>query len=232
MSPPLPFVACRIREDLPHDVAGLDDRLSAGVRAPQAELAGKLITDASCDLVDEFFGTLLEQIAKEHPHAAGVAEARSVLDDVKGNLRHYLGWVTSFFGNERIAPVVKHYRSLMTTLPVQNEHRAHLAFALSPGLASEAVQSLDTLRTGGPEDARAGVEVLIRVLDEALVPLLFIPKERMKFNFVVNKTLDGVISVTKALVRKKLRKLGEHLPREHYGTVTDHLAKFLHVQAA
>ena len=105
--------------------------------------------------------------------------------------------------------------------------RAHLAFTITPGLAREARVSLQALRDGSAPDARAGIEVLIRVIDEALQPLLFVPKQRMKFNFVVDKTLNGVISITTSLGFRSLRRLGEHLPTHLHKPLADHLAQFL-----
>ena len=53
---------------------------------------------------------------------------------------------------------------------------------------------------------------VLRVIDEALQPLLYVPKARMKFNLVVDKTLSGVIAVTLALAYRSFRKLGTQLP--------------------
>ncbi len=232
MVPHPPFIACRISEDLPTQVEQLDVRLQARVRESQADLAGRLITEASCDLMDAFFGHMMLDLKQASPQSPVFREAYAVIEDIKGKLRHYLGWVTGFFSNERLAPVVAHYRQLMTWLPVEGTPQAHLAFAITPELAREAQASLQVLREGRtPEAAKAGIEVLIKVIDEALQPLLFVPKQRMKFNFVVDKTLNGVISVTMAFAYRSLRKLGEHLPPDLFPQVADHLERFLHVKS-
>lgn len=229
MPPSIPFIACPVREDLPADVARLEATLLAGTRESQAKLAGQLITDAACDLIDAFFGSLLTTLAREHPGEPGYAEAGALLDDIKGKLRHYLGWVTGFFANERLTPVVGHYRGLMTRLPEDGRERSHIAFAITPALGADAQRTLEALRSGDVTDARASIEVLIRAIDEALEPLLLEPKRRMKFNFVVDKTLNGVLAVTMGVVHHKLRKLGETLPHELFRPVADHLTRFVHV---
>ena len=223
----VPFIACRLSDSLPAEVAALDSALQQRVKESQAALAGKLITDASCDLIDAFFGQMMLSLQAQDPSSPVFREAVAVIEDIKGKLRHYLGWVTGFFSNERLAPVVSHYRSLMTTLPVAGVPQAHMAFSISPALAAEAKASLDALRDGSAPDAKAGIEVLIRVIDEALEPLLYVPKQRMKFNFVVDKTLNGVISVTLALSNRSLRKLGQFLPRPMFVPVANHLESFL-----
>ena len=223
----VPFIACRISDDLPDAVAALDAALQSGTKTSQAAQAGKLITEASCDLLDAFFGQLMLSLQAQDPASPVFREAVAVVEDIKGKLRHYLGWVTGFFSNERLAPVVAHYRSLMTMLPVDGVPQAHLAFSISPALAAEAKASLDALRDGSASDAKAGIEVLIRVIDEALQPLLYVPKQRMKFNFVVDKTLNGVISLTQTLSFRTLRKIGEQMPPAHQPVLANHLQQFL-----
>lgn len=70
-------------------------------------------------------------------------------------------------------------------------------------------------------------KVLIEAVEEAIVPLATHPKDLMKFNFIINKTLDGVIALIRTLFKRMLRKLAPHLPRELYPTVAAHLETFL-----
>lgn len=230
MVPTPPFIACRIRDNLPDEVARLSAALASGGKASQAEVAGRLITEASCDILDAFFGDMIAEMM-EKTGDPGFREAHAMIQEVKAKLHQYLGWITGFFSNERLAPVVKHYQSLMVHLPVADgelTERAHLAFAISPALAREAQAALTGLRDPATADIKAGVEVLIRVIEEALEPLLYVPKQRMKFNLVVDKTLNGFIVVTKTLVFRSFRKLGVQLPQSLYIPVADHLESFLY----
>ncbi len=227
MQPTPPFIACRISDNLPEDVSLLSATLQAGSKTSQAAEAGRLITEASCDLIDSFFGNMIRHML-ETTGDPGFREAHEVIEEVKAKLRHYLGWVTSFFSNERLAPVVLHYQGLLVRMGTVEGEQAHLAFAISPGLAREAEAALTNLRDPARADIKSGVEVLIRVIEEALEPLLYVPKQRMKFNFVVDKTLNGVIAVTNALVFRSFRKLGTQLPPKLFPAVADHLESFLH----
>ena len=223
--PTPPYIACRVSDTLPDEIAVLNDHLQRGSKTSQAKLAGRLITDASCDIIDAFFGTIVKQMLDETGEA-GFREAHEVIEDIKGKTRHYLGWITGFFSNERLAPVVAHYQTLIIKMPSAEGSHAHLCFRISEDLARDAKASLATLRDPATTDLRPGIEVLIRVIDEALQPLLFVPKQRMKFNFVVDKTLNGVISVTMALAYRSFRKLGTQLPPAHFERVADHLEQF------
>lgn len=228
--PQPPFIACRVTDTLPAEVRALSDRLQARVKAPQAETAGRLITEASCDLVDAFFGDIIRDMLAATPDDPDLREAHAVIEEVKAKLRHYLGWITGFFSNARLAPVVAHYADLLVDLPdAAGMPQAHLAFAISPALAAGSAAQLARLRDPETTDIRPGIEVLIEVIEAALVPLLHVPKQRMAFNFLVDKTLDGVIAVTSALVFRSFRKLGTQLPPPYFPVVADHLGRFLHL---
>lgn len=228
--PPAPFIACRVRDELPDEVAELSATLQAGSKASQSALAGRLITDASCDLIDAFFNDMVLHML-ETTGDDGFREAHEMLEDVKAKLRHALGWLTGFFSNERLAPVVRHYQGLLVHLPTAHGDLAHLAFAITPELARDSQAALANLRDDERADIKAGVEVLIRVVEAALVPLMYVPKERMRFNFIVDKTLNGFIAIANALLFRSLRKLAAGMPRELYPLVADHLGQFLHQDA-
>jgi hypothetical protein len=68
---------------------------------------------------------------------------------------------------------------------------------------------------------------MIEVIEATLDALVYQPKDLMKFNFLVSKTLDGVISLLLKYVKHMVRKLARNLPRESYPIVGRHLMQFL-----
>lgn len=74
------------------------------------------------------------------------------------------------------------------------------------------------------------IELIIMVIDETMEPLSIEPKNLMKFNFVVNKTLDGIISLVKVLFKRMLRKLAPKLPPVMFPQIAAHLESFLIVR--
>lgn len=227
--PTLPFIACRVSDTLPDEIAVLNDHLQRGSKIPQAMLAGRLITEASCNIIDAFFGNIIKQMLEETGDD-GFREAHEVIEDIKAKTRHYLSWITGFFSNERLAPVVAYYQTLILRMPTDDGPHAHLCFAISQRLATDTEASFASLRDPATTDLRVNVEVLIQVIDGALQALLFIPKQRMHFNFIVDKTLNGVISVTMALAYRSFRKLGARLEPAHFPIIADHLEQFFHAR--
>ncbi len=71
------------------------------------------------------------------------------------------------------------------------------------------------------------VEPLIETIETALVPLIYTPKDLMGFNFVISKTINGVINVLHTLFKHTLRKLPPHLRVESYPGIAAHFETFL-----
>jgi len=150
-------------------------------------------------------------------------ESLAAIDEVKTVLRKYLPWAISFFGNERLAPVAKHYASLIQSRQVDGQALPFLVFGLPEPVAKLAVKSLEDLEQHRVKTAADAIEGLIQVIDVSLEVLLKQPKTLLKFNFVVDKTLNGVINMTTAMSYKNLRKLGQQLDPSLFDPLTNHL---------
>ncbi len=231
MSLPTPFVAYPTTNDLQNNVRALHEKLKANTRESQAATATRLIQGASHELIQTFFAELIADLL-----AAGKVpayrDAEVMVREINEKLTHYLGWASGFFSNDRIRPAVEHYHAMMMQLPAEgSELRPFIGFAIPAELAQRADQVLQPLFNGQAQDAGEGIEVLIEVIDIALHALLITPKKLMKFNFVVDKTLNGVISLTQSLSYRSLRKLGEHLPPEHQIILARHMQRFLYTRS-
>lgn len=221
-----PFIACPLRPHIPVQLAALTERSRTRLSDADKKAGTQLLADAYCDLLDHCLIDLLREIHQTHPSHM-MDEALRMSEDVKEKIHHYLGWVVGFLSNEKLVPVIAHFNGLVHEMELHGQHQSYTVFAISPGLAANATRVLASLHNGTVTDLDEGMELLIQTIEEALEPLLLQPKQLMKFNFVVDKTLNGVISVVVALLKRTLRKLGPHLPRELYVQVATHLERFL-----
>lgn len=221
-----PFIAYPTTHELQSAVRQLLESLQARTKVSQADTATRLIQGAASELIDTFFTELLVSLSAAEARPA-YREAEAMVREINEKLTHYLGWASSFFSNDRIRPVVEHYQAMMTQLPDGTAVVPHIAIVIDAALADRADQVLGRLASGNAASAQEGIEVLIEIIDVALNALLVTPKKLMKFNFVVDKTLSGVISVTQTLAYRSLRKLGEHLPAAHQPILAAHLDRFL-----
>jgi len=226
MNLPLPCVAYATTPALQTQVFQLHQALQAGTREDQSKLATRLIQDAAHELITTFFSTLIANLQAAGDIAA-YREGAGMVNEIADKLTHYLGWASAFFSNERIKPAVSHYHAMMLQRPLQGSLQPVIAFAMPDALANRLEQLLVPLSQGQAANAQEGIEALIEVIDLALHALLIKPKQLMKFNFVVDKTLNGVISLTQSVSFRTLRKIGEQLPPAHQPVLANHLQQFL-----
>ena len=197
-----------------------------GVGADQAKLATRLIQDSAPELITTFFSELITHLQRAGDVPA-YREAASMVSEIADKLTHYLGWASAFFSNERIKPAVSHYHAMMLQRPMQGSMQPVIAFAIPAELAQRLERLLTPLSQGQAASAHEGIEALIEVIDIALHALLIKPKQLMKFNFVVDKTLNGVISLTQTLSYRSLRKIADQMPAAHQPVLAQHLQQLV-----
>ncbi|MEO6698748.1 MAG: hypothetical protein ABIR53_04075 [Paraperlucidibaca sp.] len=227
----MPCIAYPTLPSLPQDVALLHERLNQKTKEPQGELATTLIQNAASELINIFFAELLNELVAADESEPSYREARSMVREINEKLAHYLGWSSSFFNNDRIRPAVAHYHSMIYALPEISGQRAYIAFACSSALAQRIDAQLADLQQSQASSSHEAIETLIEIIDAAMHELLITPKKLMKFNFVVDKTLSGVISLTQTVAFRSLRKLAEHVPAEHQPIIAAHLQRLVRVEA-
>jgi len=224
-------IALPLRADTAERISRLTEQLQAGQRESLSTEAGQVMSEVGCQLIDVVFGELVQQFLHVSALPA-FRESLAAIDEVKTVLRKYLPWAISFFGNERLAPVAKHYASLIQSRQVDGQALPFLVFGLPESVAKLAVKSLEDLEQHRVKIAADAIEGLIQVIDVSLDVLLKQPKTLLKFNFVVDKTLNGVINMTTAMSYKNLRKLGQQLDPSLFDPLTNHLRTFLiHIDA-
>ena len=227
----LPYVCCELDPVIPTRTREIHQKLKAGSRESQATAAAETLGLAINTLVDAFLAQLLRELATAHPEHTLYRDALKVVEDIQGKVQHYLGWLTRFLSNERMTVVAGQYLTMIQPLVAGQPQREFLAVSIEPVLAAHARQTIAALRSGESVDVRAGIEVLISIVDAVLVDFVNEPKRLMRFNLIVDKTLDGAIYMIKGLAFRQLRALGERLPVAHLPVFLDHLEHFFHDQS-
>lgn len=227
MPPSPPYIAIPLRSHIAEGQARLVERARDGKLSDTDKKTGaELLADAYSDVIDHCFVELLHVINRTHPSPM-IEDAFKVAEEIKEKIHHALAWVVGFFSAERLVPVIAHFNDLTNELSLHGETRFHVTFPLPPKLAGNVTRALAGLRDGSAKDLQEGTELLIQVIEVALEPLMLEPKRLMKFNFVVNKTLDGLIGVILSLFKRLLRRLTPQIERELYPLVASHLSRFL-----
>jgi hypothetical protein len=221
-----PYVACPLRPHIPVELAALTERSRKRLTDADKKISAQLLADAYCDIVDQCLTVLLREVNDIHP-SQSMKEALHVTGEIKEKIHHYLGWLVSFFSNDRLIPVIAHFNELVHEVDINGEKKFCCAFSIDSTIARHGKRILTELHDGSAQSLSEGVELLIQIIDATQEPMVLRPKQLMKFNFVVDKTLNGVIALVMALFKRMVRKLGPTVPRDVYPKIAAHFDNFL-----
>ena len=208
--------------------ASIREKLHAGVKESQSKVLGDVLSDLSCEIIEQVFSVLLKDeqdnstMTEKQRH-----ESEKVLQQILDTFRKYMPWSVSFFGNERLLPLVDY----MTSLMKEHEQDVYITYPITPQLVQQAQTLTEQLRAGNMQSVEEAFQTLIQIVDLGVTSLVREPKKRLKFNLVVDKTLNGVINMTTHLGYKRLEKLGTQVDQTTATHYINHFLAFMH-QAA
>lgn len=208
--------------------AAIREKLQAGVRESQSKVLGNVLSDLSCEIIEQVFSVLLQA---EQDNSAMTEkqrhESEKVLQQILDTFRKYMPWSVSFFGNERLLPLVDY----MTSLMKEREQDVYITYPITQQLVQQAQTLTEQIRAGNMQSVEEAFQTLIQIVDLGVTSLVREPKKRLKFNLVVDKTLNGVINMTTHLGYKRLEKLGTQVDQTTATHYINHFLAFMH-QAA
>ncbi|MDC4547874.1 hypothetical protein L2Z44_01355 [Acinetobacter baumannii] len=208
--------------------ASIREKLHAGVRESQSKVLGDVLSDLSCEIIEQVFSVLLKDEQDNSTMTQKQRyESEKVLQQILDTFRKYMPWSVSFFGNERLLPLVDY----MTSLMKEREQEVYITYPITPQLVQQAQTLTEQIREGNMQSVEKAFQTLIQIVDLGVTSLVREPKKRLKFNLVVDKTLNGVINMTTHLGYKRLEKLGTQIDQTTATHYINHFLAFMH-QAA
>ncbi|WP_343501294.1 hypothetical protein [Acinetobacter baumannii] len=208
--------------------ASIREKLHAGVRESQSKVLGDVLSDLSCEIIEQVFSVLLKDEQDNSTMTQKQRyESEKVLQQILDTFRKYMPWSVSFFGNERLLPLVDY----MTSLMKEREQDVYITYPITPQLVQQAQTLTEQIREGNMQSVKKAFQTLIQIVDLGVTSLVREPKKRLKFNLVVDKTLNGVINMTTHLGYKRLEKLGTQVDQTTATHYINHFLAFMH-QAA
>ena len=106
-----------------------------------------------------------------------------------------------------------------------------MTYPISQQLENQIKASSQKLAQGDQAEISNALKLLTDVIDVGVTHLIREPKKCLKFNFVVDKTLNGVINMTTHLGYKRLEKLGTQLDQDVASKYVDYFLNFMRHQA-
>ncbi len=136
-----------------------------------------------------------------------IDESEKVIQQVMATMKKYLPWSVSFFSNERLLPLVNYLASTFRT----EAQTTYMRYSLDSVLVQDTFSAVDKVRAGQAVYVPKAFQALTQIVDQGVTQLIRTPKQLLKFNLVVDKTLNGVIHMTTHLGYKRLEKWARKL---------------------
>ena len=220
-----------IKQSTYQQLVKISQHLNQGERADMAKELGQVFTDMSCQVLEQLFGTLIsEQRANTQLSSDGkksLKEAEQIFAQIESALKKYMPWSISFFSNERLKPVAHH---ILKKFDGSENEEVIMHYQLDQHLGENSFYDLQKLRQGEVQNLRGTLKNLIQVIDLGVSEFIRDPKTLLKFNFVVDKTLNGVINMVTSTGYKRLEKVGDDYDasdNEKLKRYGDHFSKFI-----
>ena len=222
-----------IKQNTYQQLVNISEHLNKGEKKDIAKELGQAFTDMSIQVLDQLFGTLIEeQRANPQLSAEGkksLKEAEQIFNQIEGAMTKYMPWSISLFSNERLKPVANH---ILKKFDASENAEVVMHYQLDSRLGENSLNDLKNLQQGDVQNLRGTLKNLIQVIDLGVSEFIRDPKTLLKFNFVVDKTLNGVITMVTSTGYKRLEKVADDYEKspsndeklKRYG---DHFTKFV-----
>lgn len=197
-------ISLKIKPETYQQFSLIHQKLNAGDREPQAKALGDNLAQIACEVIEQAFGGL------KNKDNGKDQETSKVLNQVQESIMKYMPWSVSFFGNDRLVALVNYIYETMK----QKDGQSFVTYQVERSVVETFGQQLAQMREGNAQASTPGIKSFVQIVDQGVTSLIREPKKMLKFNFVVDKTLNGVINLMTQLGYKRFEKLGTvHEPK-------------------
>lgn len=197
----------------------LRNELNAQPHAATIQALGNNLADIACQLVEQVFGELAHASQRAQQHY----ESEQTIEHICAVIRKHLPWALGLFKAERLSPVVNYLYEMTHTAQGQ----PYLSYPIDIALAEEFQALQQQVQQGHSETVPQAFKTVTKMVDSGVQHLLQQPKKMLNFNFVVDKSLNGIIHITTQMAYKRLEKVGNQLElaaAQHY---LQHFSQFI-----
>ena len=201
-------------------------QLNVGSNEKLSKPLGVVLADLSCEVIDQLFMELIRKsklVATTPDEHKMINDSEKVVNQVIETFRKYMPYSVSLFGNERLVGVVNYLDQQI----LQQDGQYYVTFDVDEKLVNETVAYGQNIQAGDQKSTVPAFENLIRIIDKGVDVLVREPKKLLKFNFVVDKTLTGVLNMTTSLGYKRLQKLSTQMNNKQASQYVTHFTGFV-----
>ncbi|ENU81023.1 hypothetical protein F975_00882 [Acinetobacter sp. ANC 3789] len=204
----------------------LQQQLNAATKQKLAHELGQLLADVAVQIIQQVFVDLLTQQKQrvQRPEGHKIAEeSEKVVQHVLDALKKYLPWSVALLSNTRLVDIVNYFAKCI----VLEQDQVFLRYPVTDTLVDQVLTLVQKIQAGDASQISPAFHALTEIIDQGVTHLIRVPKEMLHFNFVVDKTLNGVIQMTTHMGYKRLQGLGKEVDLHVAPYYIDHFLKFL-----
>lgn len=210
-------ISLKIQPETHQRFKDIHSRLNAGEADSLAKPLGENLADMACEIIDQIFGQILQVVKSPD------SESEKVIQHIIDTTRKYMPWSVSLFGNARLMPMVNY----LYQMTYEDKGHVFVRYPVEKMLVMELLGCVDQMKTGNNQYVSPALKAFTQVVDVGVTYLIREPKKILKFNLVVDKTLNGVIHLTTQLGYKRFDKLGSIYDADTMSYYFEHFLAFL-----
>lgn len=187
-------------------------------------------TQLTREVLHQAFGAMVERQIAENADNTQARDTQKILQQIDQQIEKYMPWSISLLGNDRLKPVARYILNHMEEGVDGGQTGYAVFYPIDDALNARVQQHFVALKNGDEQVKPKVFADLVDVIDSGVTTLIREPKNLLKFNFVVSKTLDGVTAMITSLGYKRIEKIGQYLSLEQAQDYADHFHAFLKSQ--
>lgn len=211
------LISLKLKADTHHRFRQIHQQLNEGKTESLAKPLGEVLADISCEIVDQVFGEI------SRLSTSGDRESDKVVQQILDTVRKYMPWSVSFFGNDRLIPMVNY----LIEMAHEKNDQHYISYRVDHVLVVELLGCVEQVKSGNSQYVSPALKAFTEMVDQGVTYLVREPKKMLKFNLVVDKTLNGVIHLTTQMGYKRLEKIGTYYDAQDTHRYLDHFLMFL-----
>lgn len=211
------LISLKLKAETHQRFRQIHQQLNEGETESLAKPLGEVLADISCEIVDQVFGEI------SRLSTSGDRESDKVVQQILDTVRKYMPWSVSFFGNDRLIPMVNY----LIEMAHEKDDQHYISYHVDHVLVVELLGCVEQVKSGNSQYVSPALKAFTEMVDQGVTYLVREPKKMLKFNLVVDKTLNGVISLTTQMGYKRLEKLGAYYDAQETHRYLDHFLMFL-----
>lgn len=193
--------------------------------ARQAKILGAVLADLAIEVMDQVFAALLrdpEVMRAKSQQDSQAQDSEKVIAQILSHIKTYMPYAVSMFGNDRLLPMVQYLETCMQ----RHAGRHYLSYQVDEAIFLPLRQDIERIAAGEQSRVQPAFQALLSLIDAGVQALIIHPKSMLKFNFLINKTLDGVIHMCTRLGYQRLEKVTAQLTAAEALPYLAHFLKF------